>query len=132
MEMRPVVLARLHQLLIHAQFTATLFPDAMLQHFLQSPPVNVVLSAGGSLADLTGQNAPTNFAPQLHVRNHPGHLPTPDAPETRHSDAFFDTFHSQQLNIRALHNLTARPTPPSATLSRRRLHRVRSIDRRAR
>ena len=30
MEMRPVVLARLHQLLIHAQFTATLFPDAML------------------------------------------------------------------------------------------------------
>jgi hypothetical protein len=61
--------------------------------------VNVVLAASRSLADLARQHPPMNFTPQLHVSNHPVHLPTPDAPETRHFDAISDCFQNQLLNI---------------------------------
>jgi hypothetical protein len=50
----------------------------MTEDFFQSLPVNFILTTGGSLAQLAGQNATAHFHPDFHVGEHPRHLSPSD------------------------------------------------------
>ena len=45
------------------------------EDFLQGVPVEFVLATGFAFADLFGQNAATDFSPEIHVSNHLGQSP---------------------------------------------------------